>query len=379
MNFNRVLGGGLVPDSVILIGGDPGIGKSTLLLQLATKLSVASIPCLYISGEESVNQIKLRAKRLGLANTPIKLVSATNIYDIIATIEANKQEINLVIIDSIQTIYNPEISSIAGTVSQIRTVAQELILFTKSIGIILILVGHITKDGQLAGPKILEHMVDTVLYFEGSTNHQHRLLRSIKNRFGSINEIGIFEMENSGLVEVVNPSEMFILDSKTHCSGTSVFANMEGSRPILIEIQALISPSPIPTPRRSVVGWDSNRLSMILAVLATRYGLNLAAYEVYLSIVGGLKITEPAADLAVAAALISSALNKILPTNSIFFGEIGLSGEVRKVTQANFRINEALKLGFKNIFCADQSKNLPKEQDYKIYNINHIKQLQDIL
>ncbi len=320
--LNRVLGGGLIPESAILIGGDPGIGKSTLLLQLCAQLSTSSTSCFYISGEESVNQIKLRAQRLGLVNTQIKLVSATNIHDIIATIKANRQEIHLVVIDSIQTIYNPEITSIAGTTSQVRAAAQMLISLTKLIGIALIMVGHITKDGQLAGPKILEHMVDTVLYLEGSSNYQYRLLRSIKNRFGKTNEIGVFTMEQSGLIEVSNPSEMFILNTETNYSGTSVFASMEGSRPILVEIQALISPSHIPTPRRSVVGWDSNRLSMILAVLAVRYGLTLTSYEVYLSVAGGLKITEPAVDLAVAASLISAASNQPLPLHSIFLEKL---------------------------------------------------------
>lgn len=377
--LNRVLGGGLIPESAILIGGDPGIGKSTLLLQLCAQLSTSSTSCFYISGEESVNQIKLRAQRLGLVNTQIKLVSATNIHDIIATIKANKQEIHLVVIDSIQTIYNPEITSIAGTTSQVRAAAQMLISLTKLIGIALIMVGHITKDGQLAGPKILEHMVDTVLYLEGSSNYQYRLLRAIKNRFGKTNEIGVFTMEQSGLIEVSNPSEMFILNTETNYSGTSVFASMEGSRPILVEIQALISPSHIPTPRRSVVGWDSNRLSMILAVLAVRYGLTLTSYEVYLSVAGGLKITEPAVDLAVAASLISAASNQPLPLHSIFFGEISLSGEIRKSTQSDLRVNEAVKLGFKNIFCADYSNNSSINSDYNIYNIKHIKQLKNIL
>lgn len=378
--LNRVLGGGFVFDSAILIGGDPGIGKSTLLLQLCAQLSLTATSCLYISGEESLNQVKLRAHRLGLSRAPIKLLCTTNINNIIATIKANKNDINLVVIDSIQTVYNPEITSVAGTVSQVRAGAQMLISLTKSLGIILIMVGHITKDGQLAGPKILEHMVDTVLYFEGSSNYDYRLLRAIKNRFGKVNEIGVFAMDQSGLIEVSNPSEMFILDNASRYSGTSVFASMEGSRPILVEIQALTCPSLIPTPRRSVVGWDGNRLSMILAVLAVRCGLPLASHEVYLTVAGGLKISEPAADLAVAAALISSVANCNLPANSIFFGEISLSGEVRKATQVDLRINEAVKLGFKNIFCTDYGKNLVEDHnDIKIYSIKHIRQLKDIV
>lgn len=373
--LNRVLGGGLVPASAILIGGDPGIGKSTLLLQLTAKLAASNVKCLYITGEESTNQVKLRASRLGLNAEGSKILAATNLVDILATIDAQKKELELVVIDSIQTVYSDDFSSAPGTVSQIRATSHELISYAKRNDIALLLVGHVTKDGQIAGPKVLEHMVDTVLYFEGDQNYHFRILRSIKNRFGGVNEIGVFEMTSKGLEEVSNPSGLFLMEREVNVSGTSVFAGIEGSRPILVEVQALIAPSNIPTPRRSVVGWDPNRLSMILAVLAVRYGLNLSSYEVYLSIAGGLKITEPGADLAVAAAIISAALNKPLPETSIFFGEIGLSGEVRKVSQADMRIKEAMKLGFNKAICAPYS-NITGDN---ITTISHITQLKSII
>jgi DNA repair protein RadA/Sms len=368
---NRVLGGGLVPGSVILIGGDPGIGKSTLLLQLTSQLATQSVKSLYVSGEESAEQVKLRAHRLNVSSKESYIVSATNVHDILATIDSIKHDIKLVVIDSIQTIYSNDFSSAPGTVSQIRAVAHDLISYAKRNDIVLFLVGHVTKEGQIAGPKVLEHMVDTVLYFEGDTSYNFRILRSMKNRFGSVNEIGIFEMTGDGLREVSNPSDLFLMDRENNVSGISVFAGIEGSRPILVEIQALIAPSNVPMPRRSVVGWDPNRLAMILAVLSVRYGLNLSSHEVYLSVAGGLKVTEPAADLAVAAAIISAATNNILPVGSVFFGEIGLSGEVRKVNQVDSRIKESTKLGFKNIFCAPH----PHNDFTKVNSISHVKQL----
>ncbi len=373
--LNRVLGGGLVPASAILIGGDPGIGKSTLLLQLTARLSASNVKCLYITGEESTNQVKLRASRLGLNAEGGEILAATNIHDILATIDAKKANLDLVVIDSIQTIYSGDFSSAPGTVSQIRATSHELINYAKKNDIILLIVGHVTKDGQIAGPKVLEHMVDTVLYFEGDANYHFRILRSIKNRFGGVNEIGVFEMTSHGLEEVLNPSQLFLMERESNVSGTSVFAGIEGSRPILVEVQALIAPSNIPTPRRSVVGWDPSRLSMILAVLSVRYGLNLSAFEVYLSIAGGLKISEPAADLAVAASIISASLNKPLPETCIFFGEIGLSGEVRKVSQADMRIKEAMKLGFNKAICAPHSNILGNN----ITTISHISQLKSII
>ena len=372
--LNRVLGGGIVGGSAILIGGDPGIGKSTLLLQLAAKLAESSIDCVYVTGEESINQIKMRGARLGLVNSPVKLIAATNLSDIISTIDDMSSRPKIVIIDSIQTIYSDSISSSPGTVSQVKYVSHQLILYGKKHNISFFLVGHITKDGQIAGPKILEHMVDTVLYFEGDNNFQFRILRAVKNRFGSVNEIGVFEMRSDGLYEVTNPSDFFLMDRNSEINGISVFAGIEGSRPLLVEVQALVSKSFMPTPRRSVVGWDSNRLSLILAVLAVRYGINLSAHEVYLSIVGGIKIIDPSADLAVAASIISATIGKALPKNSIFFGEVGLSGEVRKVNQFESRVNEALKLGFEKIFCSPN----PDHKYNNISEIKHIKQLKSV-
>lgn len=371
--LNRVLGGGLVTGSAILIGGDPGIGKSTLLLQLSTSLSKANIGCLYITGEESINQIKLRAERLDIQDNKTGLLAATNVEDIISTIDQNKENLDLVVIDSIQTIATNELSSAPGTVSQIRASAHILINYAKQNNITLLIACHVNKDGQLAGPKVLEHMVDTVLYFEGDHNNHFRILRSIKNRFGAVNEIGVFEMTSKGLMEISNPSELFLMERENNVTGSAVFAGIEGSRPLLIEVQALIAPTNMATPRRSVVGWDNNRLSMIIAVLGVRFGLNLASHEVYLSVAGGLRITEPAADLAVAAALISAASDMPLPQGSIFFGEVGLSGEVRKVSQTEARIKEATKLGFGTMYCCS------KEKIAGLQPILHLKQLKGLL
>ena len=371
--LNRVLGGGLVSGSAILIGGDPGIGKSTLLLQLLSSLSKGNTGCLYITGEESINQIRLRAERLGIQDNNTGLLAATNVEDIISTIDQNKQDLDLIVIDSIQTVATSELSSAPGTVSQIRASAHILINYAKQNNITLLIACHVNKDGQLAGPKVLEHMVDTVLYFEGDHNNHFRILRSIKNRFGGVNEIGVFEMTSRGLMEISNPSELFLMERENNVSGSAVFAGIEGSRPLLIEVQALIAPTNMATPRRSVVGWDNNRLSMIIAVLGVRFGLNLTAHEVYLSVAGGLRITEPAADLAVAAALISASGNTPLPEGSIFFGEVGLSGEVRKVSQTEARVKEATKLGFQQIYCCW------KEKFSGLQPIMHLKQLQSLI
>ncbi|MDR0329851.1 MAG: DNA repair protein RadA [Rickettsia sp.] len=374
--LNRVLGGGLVSSSAILIGGDPGIGKSTLLLHLVASSFCDKIRmnCLYITGEESIDQIKLRALRLGLNNETTSILAATNIEDIISTINADKNNIDLVVIDSIQTMVTRTLSSPPGTISQIRTCANELVSYAKQNNIIILLSCHVTKDGQLAGPKLLEHLVDTVLYFEGDPNSHFRILRSIKNRFGGIGEIGVFEMTASGLMEVSSPSELFLMKRDKNVSGTTVFAGIEGSRPLLIEIQALIAPSNMPMPRRSVVGWDLNRLSMIIAVLNVRFGLNLTSKEVYLTVAGGLKISEPASDLAVAAALISAANNKAVLEHSVFFGEIGLSGEIRKVNAAEMRIKEATKLGFNKLICSKLEK-LSNNLICPISNIQELKEL----
>lgn len=372
--LNRTLGGGLVKGAAILIGGDPGIGKSTLLLQLCASLAKNNTGCLYITGEESTEQIKLRAGRLKISDNKTGLLAATNVEDILATIDEHKNNLDLVVIDSIQTVATNEVSSAPGTVSQIRASSHLLINYAKQNNITLLIACHVNKDGQLAGPKLLEHMVDTVLYFEGDHNNHFRLLRSIKNRFGGVNEIGVFEMTSSGLAEISNPSELFLMERENNVSGSAVFAGIEGSRPLLIEIQALITPTNMATPRRSVVGWDPNRLSMIIAVLAMRFGLKLVNHEVYLSIAGGLRVTEPAADLAVAAALISAAGNQPLPKGSVFFGEIGLSGEVRKVSQTGARIKEASKLGFEKMYCSSKEAH-----NNMVTNIAHVQQLKSII
>ena len=346
--INRVSGGGLVPGSVILVGGDPGIGKSTLLLQIcagmADKLNNDS--CFYISGEEAIDQVRIRAKRLGLADARVRLASTTSIKDIITTLE--KENPSLVIIDSIQTMYLEDVESTPGSVAQVRACAYELIKTAKKKGFILFLVGHVTKQGAIAGPRVLEHMVDTVLYFEGDRGHHFRILRAVKNRYGATDEIGVFEMQDTGLVEVENPSALFLAERQGCVSGSCVFAGIEGSRPLLVEIQALVGSSGYSGAKRAVVGWDSNRLAMILAVLEARCGMNFSTHDVYLNIAGGLKISEPAADLAVAMAVISSMTNKPLPSDMVVFGEIGLSGEVRSVSQPNLRLKEAQKLGFTN-------------------------------
>ncbi len=374
--LDNVLGGGLVPGSAILIGGDPGIGKSTLLLQLTANIANQKDKvCLYITGEESVDQIRMRAKRLGLEKSTLAIASATSVSDIIGNLKENKADV--IIIDSIQTMYLDAIESAPGTVTQVRASAHELINMAKQTNSVLLLVGHVTKDGQIAGPKVLEHMVDTVLYFEGERGHQFRIIRSIKNRFGPANEIGVFEMTDSGLKEVNNPSALFLSENEAPVSGSSVFAGIEGTRPILVEIQALVAPSNMATPRRTVIGWDINRLAMIIAVLSTRCGINLFDKEVYLNIAGGLRISEPAADLAVAAALISSLTNMPLPQNMVFFGEVALSGEIRKVSHADLRIKEAEKLGFKKAVTSSSTKQ--KNNLFILRKINHINELKKIL
>ena len=346
--FDRVCGGGLVEGAAILVGGDPGIGKSTLLLQAVGKLA-AQKPCIYISGEESIAQVRLRAQRLGLGKSAVRLASATSVRDILATLEG-EGETGLVIIDSIQTMFLDALESAPGSVAQVRASAQELIRFAKQSGSCMALIGHVTREGTIAGPRVLEHMVDTVLYFEGDRSHQFRILRAVKNRFGATDEIGVFEMSDAGLREVANPSEMFLAERRSDVAGGAVFAGMEGTRPVLVEIQALVAPSPLGTPRRAVVGWDSSRLAMVLAVLEARCGVQFGMNDIYLSVAGGLKITEPAADLAVAAALASALSGVPVPHEAVIFGEIGLAGEVRAVGQAEARLKEAAKLGFSRAF-----------------------------
>jgi len=347
--FDRALGGGLVTGSATLIGGDPGIGKSTILLQASAAMARGGARVLYISGEEATAQVQMRAQRLGLADSPVELGSATNLRDILTTMGSGKRP-DVVIIDSIQTMYGDHIESAPGTVSQVRLCAHELISFAKRSGSALFLVGHVTKDGQIAGPRVLEHMVDTVLYFEGDRGHQFRILRAVKNRFGGTDEIGVFEMTGDGLSEVSNPSALFLSDRQENEPGSVVFAGIEGTRPVLVEIQALVAKSSAANPRRAVVGWDSSRLAMVLAVLDSRTGLGFGGCDVYLNVAGGLKITEPAADLAVAIALLSSLAGKPVPAETIAFGELALSGDFRKVPLTDSRLKETHKLGFERAY-----------------------------
>jgi DNA repair protein RadA/Sms len=343
--FDRVCGGGLVPGSAILIGGDPGVGKSTLVLQALAAFARSGGRAVYISGEEAMAQVRLRASRMGLSDDPVRLGAATCVEDILATLEKAEPP-GILVIDSIQTIWTGALDAAPGTVAQVRTGSYDLVRYAKATGAVLILIGHVTKDGQIAGPKAVEHLVDAVLYFEGERGHHFRILRAAKNRFGPTDEIGVFEMTGKGLAEVANPSALFLGDRASVSPGNAVFAGMEGTRPLLVEIQALVAEAGYGTPRRAVVGWDSGRLAMILAVLDSRCGLGVSAHDVYLNVAGGLRVNEPAADLAVAAALMSSFSGRALPRDTVFFGEISLSGDVRPAPQAELRLKEAAKLGF---------------------------------
>ncbi len=342
--LDRVLGGGLVRASAVLVGGAPGIGKSTLLLQMAASISVGGKSTLYFSGEEAVSQIQMRAARLHISDMNVGLAAATELSDILTTLYTEKP--NVAIIDSIQTMWANTVETAPGSMSQVRSVAYELIRFAKQHGTALFLVGHVTKDGQIAGPRVVEHMVDTVLYFEGEKSHQFRLLRTVKNRFGPADEIGVFEMTGNGLASVTNPSELFLTERGETVPGSVVFAGIEGSRPLLVEIQALVAQSVFASPRRAVVGWDAGRLAMILAVLDARCGISFLGQDVYLNVVGGISVSEPAADLAVAGALVTAREARPALANSVVFGEIGLSGSLRPVPQPELRLREAAKLGF---------------------------------
>jgi DNA repair protein RadA/Sms len=343
--LDRVTGGGFVHGSAILLGGEPGIGKSTLLIQACAALARAGHRTVYISGEEATAQVRMRATRLGLADAAVELAAETNVEDILSTLTAGAPP-RFVIIDSIQTMWTSSVESAPGTVTQVRASSQALIRYAKTSGATVILVGHVTKDGQIAGPRVVEHMVDAVLSFEGEQGHAFRVLRAQKNRFGPTDEIGVFSMTGAGLEDVANPSALFLSSRDVAAPGVAVFAGMEGTRPILVEIQALVAPSSLGTPRRAVVGWDSNRLSMVLAVLEAHAGVRLGSHDVYLNVAGGLRIVEPAADVAVAAALVSSFAGSVLPLDSVFFGEVSLSGSVRPVAHAGLRMKEAARLGF---------------------------------
>lgn len=347
--LDRVLGGGLAPASAVLVGGDPGVGKSTLLLQAAARLA-SEAKVIYVSGEEATSQVRMRAGRLGLSSAPVKLAAATNLRDILTMLEEERPA--LAVIDSIQTMWSDMVESAPGSVAQVRASAHELVSFAKRRGVAVILVGHVTKDGQIAGPRVIEHMVDAVLYFEGDRGRQYRILRAVKNRFGAADEIGVFEMTGAGLAEVANPSALFLSERDPQSTGSIVFAGIAGGRPMLVEIQALVAPSPLGTPRRAVVGLDQSRLAMVLAVLEARCGVAFAGLDVYLNAAGGLRVSDPSADLAMAAALLSARFDAPAPADAVAFGEAALSGSVRGAAQAESRLKEAAKLGFARAWCA---------------------------
>ena len=373
--FDRVTGGGFVRGSVLLVGGDPGIGKSTLLVQVAAAIARQNERAVYISGEEATAQVRLRAERLGLSDAAVELAAETSVEDILATLGHGKAP-RLVVIDSIQTMWTDAVESAPGTVTQVRAAAQTLIRFAKRSGATVLLVGHVTKDGQIAGPRVVEHMVDAVLSFEGEGSHQFRILRAAKNRFGPTDEIGVFEMTGTGLREVANPSELFLSERDLGSPGTAVFAGIEGTRPLLVEIQALVAPTSLGTPRRAVIGWDPSRLSMVLAVLEAHCGVRLGGHDVYLNVAGGLRIQEPAADLAAAAALVSSLANAPLPADAVYFGEISLSGAVRPVAQTAARLKEAAKLGFARALAPEAARGeAPAESGIAVTSIGALTSL----
>lgn len=374
--FDRVTGGGLITGSALLVGGDPGIGKSTLLLQVAGSLAKSGRKTIYISGEESTGQVQRRAKRLGLMDNPVSLGAETSLNVILDGLKENRPD--LVIIDSIQTLWTDQLTAAPGTVAQVRACAQELTRFAKKTGACVVLVGHVTKDGQIAGPRVVEHMVDAVLYFEGEKSHQFRILRAHKNRFGATNEIGVFEMNENGLCEVTNPSSIFLDERGDASSGTAIFAGLEGTRPVLTEIQALVAPAAFGTPRRAVVGWDKGRLAMVLAVLEARCGVSFAGKDVYLNVAGGFRILEPAADLAVAAAIASSIFDISLPAEAVVFGEISLSGDVRAVSRSEDRLKEASKLGF-NMAITAEPRGKTADSLSQILSITAIRTLPDLI
>lgn len=354
--LDRVLGGGIVPASAVLIGGDPGVGKSTLLLQAAAEMARNGSSVIYFSGEEAVGQIQMRSARLGLDDAPVRIASATGIRDILATMESERPD--LAIIDSIQTMWADGVDSAPGTISQVRTVANATVRFAKNRGTAAFLVGHVTKEGQIAGPRVVEHLVDTVVYFESERGHQFRILRAVKNRFGPADEIGVFEMTSLGLSGVDNTSALFLSERDASAPGSAVYAGIEGTRPILVEMQALVANSAFAAPRRTAVGWDGGRMAMMLAVLDARCGISFAGQDVYLNVAGGIRVTEPAADLAAAGALLSAKLDRPLPSDTVVFGEVSLSGTLRSAPQPEQRLKEAEKLGFAAALAPTPAKTL---------------------
>lgn len=371
--LNRVFGGGLTPGSVSLIAGDPGIGKSTLLMEAMASIS-ETMPILYVSGEESPQQLKQRADRLGISGDRFIVLMENRLEEIMRVVAETRPEV--LVVDSIQTLASDQVPSAAGAVTQVRECAARLISQAKQNNIAMLLVGHVTKDGQIAGPRILEHMVDTVLYFEGERGHNYRILRTVKNRFGPANEIGVFEMQGNGLREIANPSELFLSERVRGAAGSVVFAGMEGTRPVLVEIQSLVAPSPMAQPRRTTLGWDPNRLAMLIAVLEKRLGLGLFSHDIFLNVAGGFRVTEPAADLAVVASLFASHRNLSLDPGLVIVGEVGLAGEVRAISHAAARLKEAAKLGFNRCFLPEKcARNLPDDLAIAVVPVTSIEEM----
>lgn len=373
--LDRVFGGGIARSSAVLVGGDPGIGKSTLLLQAAAAMGKAGVKAVYISGEEAISQIQGRARRLGVSNSPVQLAAETDLRSILKALKAAAPEV--IVIDSVQTLWSDSLEAAPGSVGQVRACAQELTRFAKKTGAAVVLVGHVTKDGQIAGPRVLEHMVDAVFYFEGERGHQFRILRSVKNRFGPTDEIGVFEMGELGLTAARDPSAMFLAGADTETSGRAVFAAMEGSRPVLAEVQALAGPEAAGNPRRSIVGWDSARLAMLLAVFDARCGLRFGMRDVYLSVSGGYRISEPAGDLAAAAACASALLDKSFPRGAVFFGEVALSGAIRPVGRLEPRLREAARLGFTTAFVPAGARETV--DGMTVHGLSRLQDLVDVL
>ena len=373
--FDRVLGGGLVPGTLVLIGGDPGIGKSTLMLQALHGLAGQGHKVLYVSGEESIRQIRLRSKRLNTVSPNILVVSEVEVETILSMIETTKPAV--IVIDSIQTMFNGDLTSAPGSVSQVRESTVRLMLMAKRSGIPTLLVGHVTKDGAIAGPKLLEHMVDTVLYFEGDSNHIFRILRAVKNRFGSTNEIGVFEMKDKGLDEVANPSAVFLSERPAGAPGSAVTASMEGTRPILVELQSLASATNFGTPRRTILGLDSNRVALLAAVMEKKLGMHLMGYDIFMNVAGGVKVVEPAVDVAIVAAVASSFLDKPIADGTVVLGEIGLTGEVRAIGQVDTRLSESRKMGFTR--CLVPAGNLKRLPEIKGIEITGVKTVSEVV
>ena len=378
VEFDRTLGGGVVPGSLVLIGGDPGIGKSTLILQVLDRLSQQSCRALYLSGEESPQQIKLRAERLSVHSEDLYIMTGTCIEDFFEKLAPIKPD--LVAVDSIQTVYTNDMTSAPGSVGQIREVAARLMTFAKQSGVPIFLIGHVTKEGAIAGPKVLEHLVDTVLYFEGDKGHVFRILRSVKNRFGPTNEIGVFEMKDTGLAEVDNPSRIFLEERPQDVPGSVVIPCLEGTRPVLVEIQALVGPSPLGMPRRTAIGVDHNRISLLVAVLGKRIGMELGDQDIFVNVAGGLKVDEPAADLGIVSAMMSSFLNRPVDRNLVVFGEVGLAGEIRGVSQPDLRIREAKKLGFSRcLLSRNNFEGANSPGDMELGGVESIQELYELL